>query len=97
MLHASAAWSRAHLERDPARICADLLASFHETTASDATPDHISAHRWRYAFVEQSLGSAFLWDNGARLGICGDGCLGPRVEAAFESGQALAQAVMETT
>jgi predicted NAD/FAD-dependent oxidoreductase len=43
--------------------------------------------------VEQAAGAPFLWDAQARIGACGDWCLGPRVEAAFDSGEALAAAV----
>jgi renalase len=52
------------------------------------------AHRWRYALVETPLGQACLWDDAARLGVCGDWCLGGRIEAAHDSGTALARAVL---
>jgi predicted NAD/FAD-dependent oxidoreductase len=55
-----------------------------------AQPYVSAAHRWRYAMVEQAAGRAFLWNESMRIGACGDWCLGPRVEAAFESGEALA-------
>jgi predicted NAD/FAD-dependent oxidoreductase len=54
----------------------------------------LQAHRWRYAFVEQALGLPCLVDEETAAGACGDWCIAPRVEAAFESGRALAQAVL---
>jgi predicted NAD/FAD-dependent oxidoreductase len=97
MLHASAAWSRAHLEAPAETVAAELLAAFQALTGSDATPRHISAHRWRHALVETPLGQACLWDPAIRLGLCGDWCLGARVEAAYDSGVALARAALESS
>jgi renalase len=54
------------------------------------------AHRWRYALVENPAGDACLWDAAACVGACGDWCLGPRVESAFDSGEALARNVLST-
>jgi len=64
---------------------------------SAAAQETFSAvHRCRYALVEETAGVAFLWDDEIRLGACGDWCLGPRVEAAFDSGEALAEAIQQT-
>lgn len=90
VFQASAAWSRAHLELTPAEIMDDLLS----TVSIQAVPLVAAAHRWRYSMVEQALGSPCLWDAEARLGACGDWCLGGRVEAAWQSGEALAEAVL---
>jgi renalase len=94
VLHAGAAWSRAHLEDDADSACAALLAGFEAETGIAALPATLVAHRWRYALVEKPLGEPCLWDAQSRLGVCGDWCIGPRVEAAFLSGEALAQSVM---
>lgn len=94
VLHAGAAWSRAHLEDEADVVCAALLAAFQAETGATALPATLAAHRWRYALVETPLGEACLWDPRAQLGVCGDWCIGPRVEAAFLSGEALAQSVM---
>ncbi|MGF2507850.1 NAD(P)/FAD-dependent oxidoreductase, partial [Ralstonia pseudosolanacearum] len=42
-----------------------------------------------------SAGTPCLWDAASRLGACGDWCEGPRVEAAFLSGVALAAKIAE--
>ena len=51
-------------------------------------------HRWRYARVMEALGEPFLWDKDQDLGLAGDWCLGPRVEAAFLSGHRLAGSML---
>ena len=48
----------------------------------------------RYARTVQPLGRTHLWDAQAQLGLCGDWCLGHRVENAFLSGLELALAVV---
>jgi predicted NAD/FAD-dependent oxidoreductase len=97
VLHASAAWTRAHMDDPADSVIAALLEAFREATGSSASPLHRLAHRWRYALVETPLGQPCLWDATARLGLCGDWCLGPRVEAAYDSGVALAQTVLAQT
>lgn len=94
VLHAGAAWSRAHLEDSAEQVAAALMGAFRLETATSAEPVQQSAHRWRHALVETPLGASCLWDSQTKLGVCGDWCLGPRVEAAFLSGEALAQSVM---
>ncbi len=91
--HASPAWSRAHLEQ-PADTVAALLMDRLRQLAGPVAADEAVAHRWRYALVEQAAGLPCLWDGTALLGACGDWCLGGRVEAAFDSGRALAARVM---
>ena len=90
VLHATADWSRAHLEDGPDSVIEALLQAF----PASAKPVHVSAHRWRYALVETPLGQSCLWDPAASIGLCGDWCLGPRIEAAYDSGVALARAVL---
>jgi predicted NAD/FAD-dependent oxidoreductase len=90
VIHASAAWSRDWLERDATEVHDALLAALPVT----ATPVAATAHRWRHALVERALETPCLWDADAGLGACGDWCLGGRVEAAWDSGEALAEAVL---
>jgi predicted NAD/FAD-dependent oxidoreductase len=44
---------------------------------------------------EEPLPQRYLLDGDLELGACGDWCGGPRVEGAFLSGLALAEAVLE--
>ncbi len=91
--HAGADWSRANLETDPAAVLTRLQDAFRASTAIDAAPRHASVHRWRYARAGAPLGRSCLWDP-AGLAVCGDWCLGARVEAAFDSGRAAAEACL---
>ncbi|NEU12464.1 NAD(P)-binding protein [Methylobacterium sp. BTF04] len=90
VIHATPDWSRAHLEEDAERVQTALLAALARHAGRPLTPAYARAHRWRYALLETTLGEPCLYDPALRLGVCGDGCLGPRIEAAFDSGRALA-------
>ena len=92
-VQASAAWSREHLQDSPERATAKLLKAFAEVTGIRAEPAHAVAHRWLYAKTEVPLGKSHLWNATAGLGVCGDWCLGHRVENAFVSGLELALAI----
>ncbi|HXD42105.1 MAG TPA: FAD-dependent oxidoreductase [Ramlibacter sp.] len=92
-VQASAAWSQEHLEDDDVRVQAKLLKAFGEVTGIHAEPSYAQVHRWRWARTEAPLGRPHLWDSQAALGVCGDWCLGRRVEDAFISGLELALAV----
>ncbi len=92
-VQASAAWSQEHLEDDPERAKAKLLKAFAEITNIRATPAHAQVHRWRYAKTDKPLGVSHLWDAATGIGVCGDWCLGHRVEDAFVSGLELSLAV----
>jgi predicted NAD/FAD-dependent oxidoreductase len=95
VLQATGAWSREHLEQPAGEVAATLLATFLALAGRpSAAPRHLSAHRWRYALVETPLGTPCLWDPATAIGVCGDFCLAPRVEAAWQSGTALASAVL---
>jgi hypothetical protein len=90
VVHASPAWSRAHLEDSRESVEAALIAALGTLAGRPVTPLYASVHRWRYAMVETPLGRDCLYDPALRLGACGDWCLGGRVEAAFDSGAAVA-------
>ncbi|NJS37822.1 MAG: NAD(P)-binding protein [Rhodobacteraceae bacterium] len=88
---ASTAFSEAHLEKTPAEIAALMLPLLLDRLG--ASPDavtHAEAHRWRYARVIAPLGQPFLRSADASLYLGGDWCIGPRVEAAWTSGTAIA-------
>ncbi|WBY01560.1 FAD-dependent oxidoreductase [Ramlibacter tataouinensis] len=91
-VQASPNWSAEHLADDEPRVEAKLLKAFAEVTGIRAQPAHSEVRRWRYARTLQPLGRSHLWDPQVRLGLCGDWCLGQRVEHAFVSGLELALA-----
>ncbi len=93
VLHGAPGWSRAHLEDPPQRVVEALRGAFADCASRVLpTPCHADAHRWRYALVTRPLGEPFLEDEEVGLAVCGDGCLGGRVEAAWTSGDALGRA-----
>jgi renalase len=92
-VQASAAWSAEHLNDDASRVQSKLLKAFSEVTGIRAQPAHIETHRWLYAKTDKPLGKSHLWDAKAGLGVCGDWCLGHRVEDAFVSGLELALSI----
>lgn len=92
LLHASAAWSEAHLERGAEDVAARLLEAF--TALGGPAPAAWTAHRWRYADTEAPLQLGCAWDAALQLGLCGDWLNGGKVEGAWLSGQRLAQALL---
>jgi len=94
VVHAGPDWSRENLEDDPESVISRLYTRFVGMTGIMDEPIHGAVHRWRYALVEKPLGESHLWDATLRLGACGDWCLGPRIEAAFDSGEAAARALI---
>lgn len=93
-VQASPAWSYKHLEDDAERVKGKLLKGFAEITGIRATPPHAVVHRWRYAQTQTPLGRSHLFDPALGIGLCGDWCLGHRVEDAFVSGLELALSVI---
>lgn len=89
---ASPDFSILHLEKDPADIVALMLPMLCDRLgASQESVLHAAAHRWRHARVTTPFGQPFLSTPDATLYLGGDWCLGPRVEAAWTSGTAIAR------
>jgi predicted NAD/FAD-dependent oxidoreductase len=88
--HAGPGWSERWLEAD----LEELTPRFAALVADSLGPElggmtTLTLHRWRYALVTRPFGVPCLLFAGGSLGLCGDWCLGPRVEAAWLSGSAL--------
>ena len=95
VIHATPEWSRANIEAMQSEVCDHLLSAMTDICGPVPPPSYIVAHRWRYALVEKAVGTPSVWDPEARIGACGDWCIGPRIEDAFTSGQALARQIIE--
>lgn len=94
VLHARAAWSRQHLDMEPAQAAQWLARAFAARLGRPLPIAHLTAHRWRFAAPANTLNASFLWDPAVRIGAAGDWCAGAgRVEDAYLSGAALAAAV----
>jgi len=92
-VQASPDWSQRHLEDDAERVTAKLLKAFTEITGIRAQPPYAAVHRWRYAQTTEPLGKSHALDAEAGIGLCGDWCLGHRVENGFVSGVEMALAI----
>ncbi|MEL6479180.1 MAG: FAD-dependent oxidoreductase [Pseudomonadota bacterium] len=96
VVHASPDWSTAHLEREREAVVPELLGLFAEVTGMHLpAPLHARAHRWRYARTLSPLGRPFFQAGAPGLYAAGGWCIGARVEDAFLSGLAAAEAVLE--
>ena len=93
---ASAEWSGQYLEDTPDVIAARMLPMLAEVIGvAPQLALYAAAHRWRYARTIAPLGKPFLRSDDGTLHIGGDWCLGARVEAAWSSGTAIADAIIE--
>lgn len=94
LVQSSNAWAEQHLEDDPEAVKAMLLQAASDLAGIDlSAASHQVLHRWRYAATATALGEPFLMDRELHLAACGDWCLGSKVEAAFLSAAALADAI----
>ena len=89
-IQASPKWSREHAQDDAQRVTEKLCKAFAEITGIRAAPTYAQAQLWHQAQTTKPLGKPFVWDASQRIGLCGDWCLGNRVEDAFVSGLDLA-------
>lgn len=95
IVHASVDWSRKNLEMDKDDAIDAMLALVSEVAGKRLpTTTYESSHRWRYAQTETPLGEPFVSNDDGTLYVGGDWCLGARVEYAFESGNAIAAALI---
>lgn len=96
VIHGSHDWSEARLEIERDDAAVQLLEASRELLAPGWTsPIFSAAHRWRYARVDEPVGESCLVDSERKLAVAGDWMLGPRVEAAFQSGLAAAERLIE--
>ena len=95
--HATPAWSLAHLEDDAARVCETLRDALGRLLTSGPAPrwHHTDVHRWRYAQLAQPAldGLDCWWDARLGLALCGDSFGDGTVQAAWCSGDELADTV----
>ena len=93
MLHASANWTRAHLQVSKEEAAASLLDMAREMVGGLDVAQSF-AHRWLYATPTTRFAEGYGWLPEQQIGWCGDWCTpdahGPRVEAALMSGWGLA-------
>ncbi len=94
VLHARPRWSRKYIDLTPEAAAHWIARAFSARVGRPATVRSLTGHRWRYATPTRPLKQPFLWDEAGRIGVAGDWCGDPRVEGAFVSGLALAEAML---
>ena len=94
VLHASHAWSVDHLDHSAEEVREALLADFAHQVGRLPPITYAAVHLWRYALADQPLDSPYLFDPQLGIGACGDWCIGPKVEAAYLSGLAMANCLL---
>jgi predicted NAD/FAD-dependent oxidoreductase len=96
VLHATSAWSKAHLDLPKEAVIEHLHGAFAELLHSSMpAPSFSLAHRWLYARPSSSHEFGVLADADLGLYVCGDWCLSGRVEGAWLSGQEAARRLIE--
>ena len=96
--HATADWSAAHLDAEPEAVLDALrraLATQLPAMTGTHHPvrwHHAAVHRWRHAAPSPDCdeSGAFWWDESLGLAVCGDSLGGGGIEAAWHSGDELA-------
>ena len=97
VLHASPEWTKELLEESADQVARQLLDEFwHVTGQSPQSVVALAAHRWRFAIPRKPLEQRSIFDPKQQLGLCGDWCGGPRIEGAFLSGIAMAEAILNS-
>lgn len=91
MLHSSADFAKAHFDTDSAVVAKALLEAFTQTQLTAAQPQWHNLQRWRYALAETPLAVPYLQQGS--LFFAGDWCGGARLESAYLSGLAVAEAI----
>lgn len=95
VIHASPSRSRELIDLPKIEVAAILLTDFFAAAGiAPVTPTHIDAHRWLYALPQALKGEGARFDAALGIGMAGDWLHSPRVEGAWLSGRALAQALV---
>ena len=98
VLQATIAWSASRIDDRPDDVGAFLMEAFEDLVrAGLPRAFYATVHRWRYATADPPLAVGALHDAESRITLCGDWCLGSRIEDAFLSGLAAADQISRST
>ena len=99
-IEAAERWSLQHANDEPEAVADLLLDNFRVLAGRTVMPNYLSAHHWAHAFVETPATLArrvgYLWDDEARLGICGDSVVTSQVDRVHHSGVGLGERVADS-
>lgn len=97
VIHASPSWSRQTEDAEPEAVAEELWGEVsHLLALPPVRPTRMNAHLWKYGLVDQSLGETYVYSSEHQAGVAGDWCLGRLAEHAFESGDRLARAIINS-
>jgi renalase len=97
VLQATTAWSDAHVDDRPDDVGAFLMEAFEDLVrAGLPRAFYATVHRWRYATADPPLAVGAIHDPDSRITLCGDWCLGARIEDAYVSGLAAADQITKS-
>lgn len=95
VLHATADWTRQHLDLPKEAVIDRLAHAFAERLGRRLPPAEFAlAHRWLYAYSARRTDWGALGDQQQGLFACGDWCLDGTVEGAWRSGARAAQLLL---
>lgn len=95
VLHATARWTRQHLDLPKEQVIDRLAHAFAERLGQRLPHAEFAlAHRWLYAYPARRNDWGVLADSQQGLFACGDWCLDGTVEGAWRSGQHAAQLLL---
>ncbi|MGI9522814.1 MAG: NAD(P)/FAD-dependent oxidoreductase, partial [Hyphomicrobiaceae bacterium] len=89
------AWADTHIDQPKDWVEANLINELKALSGLDGDEAvYRSLHRWRFASTPAPAGLEYLLDASNRLAACGDWLIKGRVEAAYTSASALADALL---
>lgn len=94
VLHARRPWSQRYATMSEPEVARWMTRAFSALLRGRPMPAQAHAVLWRHAMPVAPLPQRFLWDDERRLGMAGDWCGGTRIEDAYLSGLALAEAML---
>ncbi len=90
VLHAGPDWTKANLRMERTEAAMALLREFEKEFGPLPDIAFQRAHRWAFALASDPLPVGDRFDAEGGIGICGDWCVGGRVEGALLSGKSAA-------
>ena len=92
VIHANPEWTKSHVDESPDAVAREMQRACEAVLGVEAQT--VSVHRWLYSLAATGSGEAACVDRAQRLGLCGDGLVGGRVEHAWSSAMAMADALI---
>lgn len=96
LVHSTNEWADENMDNDRDVSMEYLMEQTSQIVGYDVSKaDYKTLHAWRYANIGGQSGPTHYTNAELRISACGDWCIEGRVEAAFLSGSATAQAILE--